>query len=95
MWERMWKPSQSGNPAGVGKAYLEAMGEGSTQTQVSPSTEPARRWRWRKQLDLIVITFNVSPHLTDKLVRLGGSMRLSAPAKRRTALLWVEPALSA
>ena len=72
MWERMWKPSQSGNPAGVGKAYLEAMREGSTQTQVSPSTEPARRWRWRKQLGRIVIAFNVSPHLTDKLVRLGG-----------------------
>jgi len=29
----MWKPSQSGNPAGVGKAYLEAMREGSTPTQ--------------------------------------------------------------
>src|SRR5215472_14612379 len=71
MWERMWKPSQSGNPAGVGKAYLEAMREGSTQTQASPSTEHARRWRWRKQLGRIVITFNVSPHLTDKLVRLG------------------------
>ena len=57
--------------AGAGKAHLEAMGEGSTQTQVSPSTEPARRWRWRKQLGRIVIAFNVSPHLTDKLVRLG------------------------
>jgi len=39
--------------------------------QVSPGAEPARRWRLRKQLGRAVITFNVSPHLTDKLVRLG------------------------
>ena len=39
--------------------------------QVSPGAEPARRWRLRKQLGRTVITFNVPPHLTDKLVRLG------------------------
>ena len=36
MRARMWKPGQSGNPAGVSKAYAEAMREMSMQTVRKP-----------------------------------------------------------
>jgi hypothetical protein len=72
MQERMWKPGQSGNPAGVSKAYLEAMREMASQpVALSPGAERTRRWRSRKQNGLVVVSLEVSADFTDKLIRLG------------------------
>jgi hypothetical protein len=72
MRARMWKPGQSGNPSGVSKAYLEAMRERASQpVELSAGAERTRRWRSRKQNGLVVVSLDVSPDLTDKLIRLG------------------------
>jgi hypothetical protein len=72
MRERMWKPGQSGNPSGVGKAYAEAMREMASQPiELSADAERTRRWRSRKQNGLVVVSLDVSADLTDKLIRLG------------------------
>ena len=45
MQARMWKPGQSGNPAGVSKAYAEAMREISVRSgELSLGAERTRRW---------------------------------------------------
>jgi hypothetical protein len=72
MRARIWKPGQSGNPSGVSKAYAEAVREMSTQPiELSPGAERTRRWRWRKQHGRVVVSLEVSPALTDKLIRRG------------------------
>jgi len=75
----MWKRGESGNPSGVSKAYLEAMREMAAQPpELSAGAERTRRWRSRKQRGLLVVSLDVSPQLTAKLIRAG---RLDA-AKR-------------
>ena len=59
---RMWKPGQSGNPSGVRKAY---------PVELSSGAERTRRWRQRRQHGLVVVSFDVAPDVTGKLVRLG------------------------
>jgi hypothetical protein len=72
MRERMWKPGQSGNPSGVSRACLEAMQESLTRPiEASAGAERTRRWRSRKQNDLVVVSLEVSLHLTDGLIRRG------------------------
>jgi hypothetical protein len=72
MRARMWKPGESGNPSGVSKAYAEAVREMSTQRiEPSPGARRTRRWRWRKQHGGVVVSLDVSPDLTDKLIRCG------------------------
>ena len=71
MRERMWKPAnpaiqrgEQGVPRGDG-GRIDAADQGVPWCQTHGDG------RLRKQLGRIVITFDVSPHLTDKLVRLG------------------------
>jgi hypothetical protein len=72
MVERMWKPGQSGNPAGVSKAYLEAMQEMAIgPLEVSAGAERTRRWRQRRRQGVIVVRFDAAPDITAKLIRLG------------------------
>ena len=72
MRARMWKPGQSGNPSGVSKAYTEAMREMSMQLfELSPGAERTRRWRQKRQQGVVVVSFDVAPDVTGKLVRLG------------------------
>ena len=72
MRARMWKPGQSGNPAGVSKAYAEAMREMSMRpVELSPGAERTRRWRGRRQQGVVVVSFDVASDVTGKLVHLG------------------------
>ena len=65
MRARMWKPGQSGNPAGVSKAYAEAV------RQLSLGAERTRRWRQKRQQGVVVVSFDVAPDVTGKLIRFG------------------------
>src|SRR6266481_3521754 len=72
MRARMWKPGESGNPAGVSKAYAEAIRETSMRSrELSLGAERTRRWRWKRQHGLVVVSFDVAPDVTGKLVHLG------------------------
>src|SRR6267143_1471238 len=72
MRARMWKPGQSGNPAGISKAYAEAMREMSMRArELSLGAERTRRWRRRRQHGLVVVSFDVAPDVTGKLIRFG------------------------
>ena len=72
MRARMWKPGESGNPAGVNKACGEVMPEMAMQTVgLSPGAERTRRWREKRQQGVVVVTFDVAPNITDELVRVG------------------------
>jgi hypothetical protein len=72
MVERMWKPGESGNPAGVSKAYAEATREMAMQTVApSPGAERTRRWRRKRQQGVVVVSFDVAPDVTAKLIRSG------------------------
>jgi hypothetical protein len=72
MRARMWKPGESGNPAGVSKAYAEAMREMAMQpVGLSPGAERTRRWREKRQQGVVVVTFDVAPNITGELVRSG------------------------
>ena len=72
MRARMWRPGQSGNPAGISKAYAEAMREMSMRArELSLGAERTRRWRWKRQHGLVVVSFDVAPDVTGKLVHLG------------------------
>jgi hypothetical protein len=67
MRARMWKPGQSGNPSGV-----STMREMSMQpVALSPSAERTRRWRHKRRQGVVVVSFDVAPDVTRKLVRLG------------------------
>src|SRR5712671_4146921 len=55
MRARMWKPGESGNPAGVSKAYAEAVREMSMRArELSLGAERTRRWRERRQQGVVV-----------------------------------------
>jgi len=72
MRARMWKPGQSGNPAGVSKAYAEAMREISMRArELSLGAERTRRWREKRQQGVVVVSFDVAPDVTGKLIRFG------------------------
>ena len=72
MRARMWKPGESGNPAGVSKAYAEAMREISMRArELSLGAERTRRWRQRRQHGLVVVSFDVAPDVTGKFIRFG------------------------
>ena len=72
MRARMWKPGESGNPSGLSKVYREAMREMSMQpVELSPGAERTRRWRQRRQHGLVVVSFDVAPDVTGKLIRFG------------------------
>ena len=67
MRARMWKPGQSGNPAGVSKAYAEAMREISMRSrELSLGAERTRRWRQKRQQGVMVVSFDVAPDMTGK-----------------------------
>ena len=65
MRARMWKPGQSGNPAGVSKAYAEAV------RQLSLGAERTRRWRQKRRQGVTVVRLDVAPDITAKLIGLG------------------------
>jgi hypothetical protein len=72
MRARMWKPGQSGNPSGVSKAYAKATREMSMQpVALSPGAERTRRWREKRQQGVVVVSFDVAPDVTGKLIRFG------------------------
>ena len=72
MRARMWKPGESGNPAGVSKAYAEAMREMSMRArELSLGAERTRRWRERRQQGVVVVSLDVAPDVTAKLIRFG------------------------
>jgi hypothetical protein len=65
MRARMWKPGQSGNPAGVSKAYAEAMREISVRTrEPSLGAERTRRWRQKRQQGVSIRSLTVPPACT-------------------------------
>src|ERR1700674_2595285 len=68
MRARIWKPGQSGNPAGVSKAYLEAVQDlGGPPMALSPGAERTRRWRERRQQCHVVVNLILAPEATDEL----------------------------
>jgi len=72
MRARMWKPGESGNPAGVSKAYAEAVREMSMRDRVlSLGAERTRRWRQKRQQGVTVVRLDVAPDVTGKLAHLG------------------------
>jgi len=72
MRARMWKPGESGNPAGVSKAYAEAVREMSMRArELSLGAERTRRWRERRRQGVVVVSFDVAPDVTAKLIGLG------------------------
>ena len=72
MRARMWKPGESGNPAGVSKAYAKAMREKSMRSRkLFLGAERTRRWRERRRQGVVVVTFDVAPDVTTKLIRFG------------------------
>ncbi len=71
MRARMWQPGQSGNPSGR-KAHAETMPETLEQpVELSAGAKRTRRWRERKQQDLMVVSVNVAQEIIAKLIRLG------------------------
>lgn len=72
MQARMWKPGQSGNPAGVSKAYAEAMREILVRSgELSLGAVRTRRWRQKRQQGVSVVRLDVAPDITTKLIRFG------------------------
>jgi len=65
MRARMWKPGESGNPSGVSKAYAMRARE------LSLGAERTRRWRQKRQQGVVVVSFDVAPDVTGKLIRFG------------------------
>jgi hypothetical protein len=72
MRARMWKPGESGNPAGVSKAYAGAMLEMSMRSrELCLGAERTRRWRKKKRQGVTVVRLDVAPDITAKLIGLG------------------------
>jgi hypothetical protein len=68
----MWQPGESGNPSGVSKAYAEATREVSMRPiELSPGAERTRRWRERKQQDVMVVSVAVAQNIVAKLIDVG------------------------
>ncbi len=91
MRARMWKPGQSGNPAGVSKAYAEAMREISMRSrELSLGAERTRRWRQKRQQGVVVVSFDVAPDVTGKLVHLGWLDATKRDDKKAIATAFIE-----
>ena len=91
MRARMWKPGESGNPSGVSKAYAEAMREMSMRArELSLGAERTRRWRERRQQGVVVVSFDVAPDVTGKLVHLGWLDATKRGDKEAIATAFVE-----
>ena len=66
MRARMWKPGESGNPTG---RKAEEMRETSEQpVELSAGAKRTRRWRERKQQDIMVVSVDVAQDTVAKLV---------------------------
>ena len=80
-----------GNPAGVSKAYAEAMWEMSMRArELSLGAERTRRWRERRQQGVVVVSFDVAPDMTGKLVHLGWLDATKRGDKEAIATAFVE-----
>ncbi len=91
MRARMWKPGESGNPAGVSKAYAEAVREMSMRArELSLGAERTRRWRERRQQGVVVVSFDVAPDVTGKLVHLGWLDATKRDDKEAIATAFIE-----
>jgi hypothetical protein len=91
MRARMWKPGESGNPAGVSKAYAEAMREMSMRSrELSLGAERTRRWRQKRRQGVTVVRFDVAPEITAKLIRLGWLDATKRGAKEAIATALIE-----
>jgi hypothetical protein len=91
MRARMWKPGESGNPAGVSKAYAEAMREMSLRSrELSLGAERTRRWRQKRRQGVTVVRFDVAPDITAKLIRLGWLDATKRGAKEAIATALIE-----
>ena len=91
MRARMWKPGQSGNPAGVSKAYAEAMREISMRSrELSLGAERTRRWREKRQQGVAVVRFDVAPDITAKLICLGWLDAAKRDDKEAIATAFIE-----
>jgi len=91
MRARMWKPGQSGNPAGVSKAYAEAMREISMRSrELSLGAERTRRWRQKRQQGVVVVSFDVAPDVAGKLVHLGWLDATKRDDKEAIATAFIE-----
>ena len=87
----MWKPGQSGNPAGVSKAYAEAMREISMRSrELSLGAERTRRWRQKRQQGVVVVSFDVAPDVAGKLVHLGWLDATKRDDKEAIATAFIE-----
>jgi hypothetical protein len=76
MRARMWKPGQSGNPAGVRKAH---------PVELSSGAERTRRWREKRRQGVVVVSFDVAPDVTARLIRSGWLDATGAATKRRSS----------
>src|SRR6266404_9086058 len=91
MRARMWKPGQSGNPAGVSKAYAEAMREMSLRSrELSLGAERTSRWRQKRRQGVAVVRFDVAPHITAKLICLGWLDAAKRDDKEAIATAFIE-----
>lgn len=91
MRARMWKPGESGNPPDVSKAYAEAMREMAMQPiGLSPSAERTRRWRRKRKRGAVVVSFDVAPDVTAKLIRSGWLDEIKRGDKKAIAIALIE-----
>ena len=91
MRARMWKPGQSGNPAGVSKAYAEAMREIAMRgRELSLGAERTRRWRQKRRQGVAVVRFDVAPDITAKLICLGWLDAAKRDDKEAIATAFIE-----
>jgi hypothetical protein len=66
-------PGRGSRPQrGRSKAYAEAMREISMRArELSLGAERTRRWRQKRQQGVVVVSFDVAPDVTGKLIRFG------------------------
>jgi hypothetical protein len=80
----MWKPGESGNPAGVSKAYAEAV------RQLCLGAERTRRWREKRRQGVTVVRLDVAPDITAKLIGLGWLDETKRGDKEAIATAFIE-----
>ncbi len=91
MRARMWKPGESGNPAGVSKAYAEAIWEMSMRArELSLGAERTRRWREKRRQGVTVVRLDVAPDITAKLIGLGWLDETKRGDKEAIATAFIE-----
>src|SRR5438132_1548479 len=91
MRARMWKPGESGNPAGVSKAYAEAIWEMSMRArELSLGAERTRRWREKRRQGVTVVRLDVAPDIIAKLIGLGWLDETKRGDKEAIATAFIE-----